>query len=495
MVVHPPGSLASTLSAMVNESARRQHTNGSPLVHHHHQHSASPVPTRLGTTPDVLGTGTLPSNETSNLLMVPQDSSLTLIQRDTLQHFWNTQVELLNQGKPDFKTHALPLARIKKVMKTDENVRMISAEAPLLFSRACEIFITELTLRAWFNAEDSKRRTLQRSDASVAVSKFDQYDFLIDIVPREDVTKNFKKHREDPSTTVLSNSSIVVPSEQPLSHHQPSPAFNYYPPNMGQFTGTEAELDLHHATSSTTGNSPATGLYPPFPDTFAWPFATTSSALGTTVTAPTISTDVTNPTTALTPGVTHPAAQVGSLRGLDLGKHLTNPTNESATNGNDISQSITTLTDLLASVASSQSRKPLSTSHELLSSILSRPGASPADNILSELNLTHPELAKVFMNSTASALENLTQSMQHSRSLASSSVSDQNVNPNRVNDNDFARSSASTPYSQVPTTSSLVSTPSLLPSGLSRTPLGQLSKQHPIASENHPQIRKKPRTS
>lgn len=27
--------------------------------------------------------------------------------------------------------------------------QMISAEAPMLFDRGCEIFITELTLRAW----------------------------------------------------------------------------------------------------------------------------------------------------------------------------------------------------------------------------------------------------------------------------------------------------------------------------------------------------------
>jgi len=38
---------------------------------------------------------------------------------------------------------------------------MISAEAPVLFAKAAEIFITELTLRAWLHAEDNKRRTLQ----------------------------------------------------------------------------------------------------------------------------------------------------------------------------------------------------------------------------------------------------------------------------------------------------------------------------------------------
>lgn len=41
------------------------------------------------------------------------------------------------------------------------SVQMISAEAPVLFAKAAQIFITELTLRAWIHTEDNKRRTLQ----------------------------------------------------------------------------------------------------------------------------------------------------------------------------------------------------------------------------------------------------------------------------------------------------------------------------------------------
>ena len=63
----------------------------------------------------------------------------------------------------DLKVQALPLARIKKIMKLDEDVKMISAEAPMLFAKAAEMFIHELTLRAWIHTEDNKRRTLQVS--------------------------------------------------------------------------------------------------------------------------------------------------------------------------------------------------------------------------------------------------------------------------------------------------------------------------------------------
>jgi nuclear transcription factor Y gamma len=38
---------------------------------------------------------------------------------------------------------------------------MISAEVPVMLSKALELFITELSLRAWLQTEESKRRTVQ----------------------------------------------------------------------------------------------------------------------------------------------------------------------------------------------------------------------------------------------------------------------------------------------------------------------------------------------
>ena len=91
----------------------------------------------------------------------------------------------------------------------DENIKMISSEAPMLFAKASEIFIAELTFRSWLHSEENKRRTLQRSDIVTAVSKSDQYDFLIDIVPREDrgIRKFMKDEQidfQDPYTLFMS---------------------------------------------------------------------------------------------------------------------------------------------------------------------------------------------------------------------------------------------------------------------------------------------------
>jgi len=113
--------------------------------------------------------------------------------KDILTTYWQQTIQHLESETHDYKLHQLPLARIKKVMKADPEVKMISAEAPILFAKGCDIFITELTMRAWIHAEENKRRTLQRSDIASALGKSDMFDFLIDIVPREEATSHAKR--------------------------------------------------------------------------------------------------------------------------------------------------------------------------------------------------------------------------------------------------------------------------------------------------------------
>jgi len=49
-----------------------------------------------------------------------------------------------------------------------------------------KVFIAEITARAFIVADSNKRRTLSRADIAKALSKSDQFDFLIDIVPRDE---------------------------------------------------------------------------------------------------------------------------------------------------------------------------------------------------------------------------------------------------------------------------------------------------------------------
>lgn len=63
---------------------------------------------------------------------------------------------------------------------------MISGEAPFLLCKACELFTLDLTMRAWAHTDATNRRTLQRSDVADAVASSEQFDFLLDMVPRDE---------------------------------------------------------------------------------------------------------------------------------------------------------------------------------------------------------------------------------------------------------------------------------------------------------------------
>ncbi|KAK0425482.1 hypothetical protein QR680_009229 [Steinernema hermaphroditum] len=139
-----------------------------------------------------------------------------------LRDFWPSQQSKIDSlDYPTLreinKHQELPLARIKKIMRIDEDVRahMISSEVPVLLAKAAEIFIEELTLRAWYHTEESKRKTIQRSDISTACARCDMFDFLIDIVPREDAMK--------PSRPPMESVTYVEP-ENPVQHVIPQPS-------------------------------------------------------------------------------------------------------------------------------------------------------------------------------------------------------------------------------------------------------------------------------
>ncbi|KAL8795995.1 MAG: hypothetical protein Q9195_001571 [Heterodermia aff. obscurata] len=145
--------------------------------------------------------------------------------RDILTTYWQQTINHLETETHDYKLHQLPLARIKKVMKADPDVKMISAEAPILFAKGCDIFITELTMRAWIHAEENKRRTLQRSDIASALARSDMFDFLIDIVPREEAAT---KRQGGPggastATATASGGSMIPPQQQGIAQTGQAP--------------------------------------------------------------------------------------------------------------------------------------------------------------------------------------------------------------------------------------------------------------------------------
>ena len=176
------GAAASTLSAP-SSSADAPHSSNIPIV------SATPAtlsrnePTPMDMSGDPLDDDSGPVCSATSPEFLNKLGAM-------LQGFWTDQLREMRElgttkveTEQDFKNHNdLPLARIKRIMKSDEDVRMISAEAPVLFAKACEMFILELSLRGWAYSENNKRRTLQKEDIKEAIQRTDILDFLADVI-------------------------------------------------------------------------------------------------------------------------------------------------------------------------------------------------------------------------------------------------------------------------------------------------------------------------
>lgn len=68
-------------------------------------------------------------------------------------------------------------------------------------------------MRAWIHAEENKRRTLQRSDIASALAKSDMFDFLIDIVPREEAASHAKRTSAQPAAS----QAVPAPGQAPMT--------------------------------------------------------------------------------------------------------------------------------------------------------------------------------------------------------------------------------------------------------------------------------------
>ncbi|KAI4964652.1 hypothetical protein ZWY2020_060052 [Hordeum vulgare] len=74
----------------------------------------------------------------------------------------------------------------------------------------------------WLHAEENKRRTLQRNDVAAAIARTDVFDFLVDIVPREEA-------KEEPGSAAL---GFVAGGW--CGRWGPAAGLPYYYPPMGQ---------------------------------------------------------------------------------------------------------------------------------------------------------------------------------------------------------------------------------------------------------------------
>ncbi|AFZ80736.1 histone-like transcription factor CBF/NF-Y and archaeal histone domain-containing protein [Theileria equi strain WA] len=104
--------------------------------------------------------------------------------RDDIYDYKSTY---MNDEVDQNRNAQLPVARVKKIMKEGEHSGMISADAPVILAKACEMLIKELTLQSWTCTLLTRRCTLQKQDITSAIFKSNIYNFLYDVLTPEEL--------------------------------------------------------------------------------------------------------------------------------------------------------------------------------------------------------------------------------------------------------------------------------------------------------------------
>jgi histone H3/H4 len=102
--------------------------------------------------------------------------------------------------------------------KKGGNIFMISSEAPILMTKASELFIREISTRAWNHTDTNRRKTIQRADIYASLSESEVFDFLIDFIPRDLTTMTSN------GTTACNTDGGTTPASDFAAHTTTTPA-------------------------------------------------------------------------------------------------------------------------------------------------------------------------------------------------------------------------------------------------------------------------------
>merc|ERR1712166_149742 len=106
-----------------------------------------------------------------------------------------------------------PLARIKKIIKADPEVKTVNKEALQLIGKATELLLSELARAALNVAEKNKRKTVNYNDVATVVRTHEVFCFLEDTV---------RPSPGDPKPAAAA-ASMPEPKQTKISFEAPKP--------------------------------------------------------------------------------------------------------------------------------------------------------------------------------------------------------------------------------------------------------------------------------
>ncbi|XP_033105034.1 dr1-associated corepressor-like isoform X2 [Anneissia japonica] len=123
-----------------------------------------------------------------------------------------------------------PPARIKKIMQTDEDIGKVSQAVPVLISKALEIFLEALVMKAHEKTKARNAKTMTKSHIKQCIENENKFDFLKDLVENvpdmpceEEDTNSNETNLQEPKQT---QSRRGRPPKRPLTDASASSSKN-----------------------------------------------------------------------------------------------------------------------------------------------------------------------------------------------------------------------------------------------------------------------------
>ncbi|CAN6335792.1 unnamed protein product [Urochloa humidicola] len=101
--------------------------------------------------------------------------------KQTIQEFWRKKQDEI-EAIEDFRKHPIPMRRLKKVVNAKKGKIMMRTDSPSFLTKACELFVQELSFRAWMCATSHGRRIILDSDIAEAIASSKSYGFLNNVL-------------------------------------------------------------------------------------------------------------------------------------------------------------------------------------------------------------------------------------------------------------------------------------------------------------------------
>ncbi|BEI82840.1 hypothetical protein CcaverHIS002_0307080 [Cutaneotrichosporon cavernicola] len=117
-------------------------------------------------------------------------------------------------------TTMFPIARVKRIIKSDKDLDMMSAEATFLISVATEYFVKHFMEEGYTKARLEKRRIISYKDMANVVSRTEEFDFLKDVIPLPVTMSEALERRK--AKLVADESAMMHEDDQPRDPSEPA---------------------------------------------------------------------------------------------------------------------------------------------------------------------------------------------------------------------------------------------------------------------------------